>query len=206
MQPPMLYKQYFIDRDFERLELLRLVNQNGDIRAVLYPGSFVHITPSFIFPEVVYVDNDRKAINFFKHDSADEYIHARKEYPEEAVFRFHAQDYAKPIPESIEGFDFVISQYAGFISQSCKTYLKIGGWLLANNSHGDASMAFLDEDYQIAAVITGKPRKPRWVSEDLDAYFIPKKGIHPIRSDLEKTMCGVAYTKTAGNYLFKRTR
>ncbi|MFX0037200.1 MAG: hypothetical protein ACFE9I_16330 [Candidatus Hermodarchaeota archaeon] len=38
--------------------------------------------------------------------------------------------------------------YAGFVSQSCKEYLKVGGILLTNNSHGNASMAYIDDDYQ----------------------------------------------------------
>ena len=32
--------------------------------------------------------------------------------------------------------DLLISQYAGIISQPCKRYLKPGGYLLVNNSHG----------------------------------------------------------------------
>ena len=36
---------------------------------VLYPGSFVDIAPSFVFPNAVYVDLDKRANRFFKDTS-----------------------------------------------------------------------------------------------------------------------------------------
>ena len=36
---------------------------------VLYPGSFVDIAPSFVFPNVVYVDLDKRAKRFFGDES-----------------------------------------------------------------------------------------------------------------------------------------
>ena len=56
--------------------------------------------------------------------------------------------YTAGFAEAEKSFDLLISQYAGFVSQHCKKYLKIGGILLVNNSHGDASMAKLDDDYK----------------------------------------------------------
>ena len=41
----------------------------------------------------------------------------------------------------VEGrVDVLLSQYAGFISEPCKGYLRAGGVLVANNSHGDARL------------------------------------------------------------------
>ncbi len=42
---------------------------------------------------------------------------------------------------TIEPVDLIISQYAGFVGQETKRYLKEGGILLCNDSHGDATLA-----------------------------------------------------------------
>lgn len=46
-------------------------------------------------------------------------------------------------------FDLLISQYAGFISDTCINYLKVNGYLLVNNSHADAGLAAIDKDYKL---------------------------------------------------------
>ena len=99
----------------------------------------------------------------------------------------------------------MISQYAGFISQCCKKYLKKGGILLANNSHGDASMAHLDGDFEFIGVIYRSNRQYRLTEKNLDKYFIPKKAdLKVTKAYLEKTQRGVGYTKTANAYIFRK--
>lgn len=40
-----LYRRYFVDNDFERASLFEALKDRFDVHKVLYPGSFVHITP-----------------------------------------------------------------------------------------------------------------------------------------------------------------
>ena len=136
-----LYRKYFTDRQFERLDLFQIISGKFDIQRVLYPGSFVHVTPSFVFPYVVYVDSDKQAKKFFNDPAVQGFINEQKEYPQVAEITFHAADYRKGFDEQEERFDLLISQYAGFVGQDCKRYLKKGGLLLANNSHGDAGVS-----------------------------------------------------------------
>jgi len=99
----------------------------------------------------------------------------------------------------------LISQYAGFVSQYCKKYLKPGGLLVANNSHGDASMASLDRSFEFIAVIYYSNKTYRFTTRSLDQYFIPKKKNFKVTKEhLEKSMKGIGYTKTASAYLFKK--
>ena len=49
--------------------------------------------------------------------------------------------------------ELVISQYAGFVSENCKRYLPRGGYLIANNSHGDAGLASCDREFKFVAVV-----------------------------------------------------
>jgi hypothetical protein len=199
-----LYREWFIERGLERRQLFQLLKDDFPIYSVLYPGSFVHITPSFFFSLVVYVEEDKRAVMFFNLKAYEPLVDQEKIYPEDADIRFHAQDYSRPIPEKVEGFDLLISQYAGFVGQACKTYLKKGGLLLANNSHGDASMALLDGAYELAAVIVGSSERPKLKFDEMEPYITPKKPGNLNREYIEKHRRGVAFLKSASNYLFKR--
>ena len=136
-----IYSKYHLERKDERLGLFLRLSEKYTIKKVLYPGSFVHLTPALVFPFTCFVDSDRRAGKFFDSLEVSEYVSNHKIYKSDAEFIFHLSDYNKGIPEQPNSFDLLISQYAGFVSQACKQYLKIGGIIVANNSHGDASMA-----------------------------------------------------------------
>ena len=199
-----LYNEYFIDRDFERLDLFQLLAERYDIRGAVYPGSFVHVTPSFVYPLTAYIDSDKRAKKFFADPGLGAFIARKKSYPEEADFLFYPQDYREEIPELAVRFDLLISQYAGFVSQSGKRYLRVGGYLLVNNSHGDASMASIDEDYALVAVVKGKNGSYRLTEKDLASYMVPKKPVEITKAMLEERQRGIGYTKVASMYVFQR--
>jgi len=203
---PELYNKYFTDRQFERLDLFQIISDKFDIQCVLYPGSFVHVTPSFVFPHVVYVDSDKQAKKFFNDPEVQRFIDERKGFPQEAQIIFHAADYRKGFDEQEEGFDLLISQYAGFVGQDCKRYLKRGGLLLANNSHGDAGLAALDEDYELIAVFFLRDGKYQISEANLDAYFIPKAKISVTKKYLLELQKGIGYQKSASAYLFRKVK
>jgi len=201
-----LYRKYFQERLFERLDLFEIISDRFNVQRALYAGSFVHITPSFIFPDVVYVDNDKQAQQFFGKPEVFTFIAERKIYPQKSKVTFHFADYRNGFDEPFETFDLLISQYAGFVGQHCKPYLKTGGYLLANNSHGDAGMAAIDEDYRLKAVLSVRNGKYRISETNLDGYFIPKSQIQITRDHLEKLQKGIGYKKSAGVYLFQKVQ
>ncbi len=201
-----LYQKYFQDRQFERLDLFQIINDKFNIQRALYPGSFVHITPSFVFPDVVYVDNDKQAKQFFSKPEIYEFIAQKKIYPQAAQIQFHFEDYRNGFNEKPGSFDLLISQYAGFVGQFCKQYLKTGGLLLANNSHGDAGIAAIDDDYQLMAVFSLRNGKHRIDEKNLDEYFVPKSSLQITKEYLEKLQKGIGYKKTASNYLFQKVQ
>lgn len=202
--PLELYKEFFVDRDFERLGLFQLLAEHCRVERALYPGSFVHVTPSFVFPVTTYVDTDRRAKKFFEYPGLREFIAKRKIYPQSPEITFHPVDYRNPMDEKEKSYDLLISQYAGFVSQHCKQYLKINGYLLVNNSHGDASMVSIDCDYEFKAVFHHKDGQYRKSEKNLDAYFVPKKPVQVTKAYLEKIQKGIGYKKTAFSYLFQR--
>jgi hypothetical protein len=203
--PLALYKKYHLGRDNERTGLFTALNEKYEIKSALYPGSFVHFTPVLVFPRLVCVDSYKQAEGIFTQKEVNEYVKSHKQYKGQSELVFHLSDYYKDFGEQEESFDLLISQYAGFISQACKKYLKKGGVLVTNNSHGDASMAFLDPDYEFIAVYNRKSDDKYTMSEkNLDSYFIPKKQVKVTKPYLEKIQRGIGYTKTASGYIFKK--
>lgn len=200
-----LYRHHYRDHDFERAHLFERIAERYGATSALYPGSFVHVTPSFVFPIVVFVDLDARAKRFFADAGLPSFVSEHKRYPEEPTIRFHAADYRGELDEPAEGFDLLISQYAGPVSQHTKRHLGIEGLLLANDSHGDASLASLDGDYRfVAAVLKGRAGY-RLDTDDLERYFVPKSDVEVTRERIERMQRGIGYTKRASAYLFERT-
>jgi hypothetical protein len=199
-----LYEKYFIQNQSERPGLFRAIKEKYSCTSAIYPGSFIHITPSLVFTHTVYIDNDRRVQKFFNDPEVLKWVKSNKEYDAKSIIQGFQQNYSKKLPIDIGKFDLLISQYAGFVSQDCKKYLKYGGILLVNNSHADAGLAFLDPEYELIAVMNHNNDQWTIKETDLNEYFIPKKGPHPPKSTLQKTMRGVGYKKTASNYIFIR--
>jgi hypothetical protein len=205
MKIPKLYKKYNVDKDYTSIGLFRELRKKFKTNKVFYPGSYVHITPSLIFPNVTYADSFRNTFKFYESAETVEYLKKNKEYLEEPIIRFYQQDYNKPFKELTEEFDLVISQYAGFVGQSVKQYLKKGGILVCNNSHGDASMASLDSDYELISIYRRESDEKFTISDkNLLNYLIPVSGVVPTKEKLIKTMKGIAYTKSPSGYIFRK--
>ena len=164
------YKSY-ANKIGNREKMYRAVQKEYWIKSALYPGSHIDIAPSLVIPEVTYVDNFKGTIKFFKDkNTIEEFIEVNKSYCDDAVIRFIGDDYSK-ITLDVK-YDLIISQYAGFVGQSTKRFLKEGGYLLCNDSHGDATLAYFDEDYVFIGIIN---KKCEISSIDLDKYFQLKK-------------------------------
>lgn len=205
MNIPEPYKKYHVDKDYTSIGLFRALNKRFAIEKVFYPGSHVHITPSLIFSHVTYADSFRNTYQFFENAETIDFIKKNKEYSEEPFIRFYQQDYNKRFQDLNKEFDLLISQYAGFVGQAVKQYLKKGGLLVCNNSHGDASMASLDPDFELIAVYRRNTDDKFSISDkNLDEYFKPKNGVEPTKEQLLKSMRGIAYTKSPSGYIFRK--
>lgn len=199
-----LYKEQYIDKDFERLGLFRLIESFSHPERIIYPGCFVHVTPAFLFDHSTFIDNDKNAKKFFRDPALEEFIKSKRINPGPYSFKCYPQDYQTSIKDEMDRNDLMISQYAGFVSQACKHYLKLGGLLLVNNSHGDASMASLDKDYQFIAVVVLRNKKFKLKYDDLEEYFIPKRDIKVTREYIRERGSGIGYKRTANSYIFRR--
>jgi len=115
------------------LKVLKLLKNNYEIGRVMHPGSWIHLTPSIIFPYVVYVDNFAKMESMLSDPELLGYIGTNSEIYGEAIIKVHQMDYRGEIPEEKTSFDLLISLSSGFVSQYCGSYLKKNGILFVNN-------------------------------------------------------------------------
>ena len=188
----------------DRLRLFTAVRGFTGETSVLYPGSFVDVAPSFVFSPVIYVDNDRQADRFFTDTAGvDEIISNHRQNRNRTEWRFLHADYRSEIDLADGSVGLLVSLYAGFVSEDCTRYLRPGGWLLVNPSHGDAAMASIDPRYRLAAVINARSGRYTVSEGELDSYMIPKRPTEINAELLHRTGRGLAYTRTPFAYLFQ---
>lgn len=201
--------RYHRDRHNDNDGLLwafRRVAAGYGCRRALYPGSYLHITPSLVFPEVCYVDAIKNIEHSITALALREYINAHKEYPEKAIIRGYEQDYGEFSAELPGSFDLLISLNSGFISQICGHFLKPGGYLLANNGHYDANRAYVAPAYRLVAALERDAPNPA----DLAPYFQTARGerlaLAMVESDAQRPPGKARFRplRRADAYLFQR--
>ena len=173
---------------------------------VLYPGSFVDVAPSFVWPRVTYVDMDRRAARFFEDaDGVAELIadHGADPLAHRAVFL--AADYRDELPLDDERFDLLVSLYTGPALDHVTRYLAPGRVLLANSSHGNVALAALDDRYELIGAVESRSGAYRVVDERLERYLVPKKDVEITADMIRASGRGIAYTRSAFAYLFRRS-
>lgn len=190
----------------DRRRLFDAVAEAVDASSVLYPGSFVDLAASFVWPRVTYVDMDRRAEQFFADvEGVAELLGQHDTDPSTRVVRFVRADYRDPFEVEGGPVDLLVSLYAGFVSEHCTTHLRVGGHLLVNPSHGDAAMASIDPRYRLAAVVTSRDGRYSTSTKDLDGYLVPRRDVEVTKEALHDGGRGIAYTRSPFAYLFERT-
>lgn len=195
------YKEY-TKKVGNRKNLYKVVVEEYEIQSAVYPGSHIDITPSLLIPKVTYIDNFKGAIKFFKNkNDIENYLEENKKYSTSCEIDFIGQDYREDL--NLKKVDLIISQYAGFVGQDTKEYLKKGGILLCNDSHGDATLAYEDPDYEFIGIIQSGNKIQK---SKLRNYFkLPKDREIDIKK-VKAEMKGPKYKKKAQNYFFQKVK
>jgi len=171
------YLSYYGTNDWH-LPAFHLIKKEFSSKKVLYPGSWIHVTPSLVFSHVVYVDLFSKMEKIFTDSDLLKYIEKHSEYQDKPKIEFHQSDYKAQFGEDKASFDLLISLSSGFVSQACGSYLKKSGLLFVDNEHYDASMAYVDPKFHLVGVF-------KTVNEYIESqqsihnFFETTKG-HPI--------------------------
>lgn len=141
----------------DRSSLFEALHEQWAPSRALYPGSYVDLSPATTIESVVFVDTDRRAARFFADTALVEAeLEGRRRTGAGAEVRFLHADYTAPLPLADGSFDLLINLYAGPVWDHCRRYLAPGGLLVANTSHGDASLAALDPSLALVAAIQAR--------------------------------------------------
>lgn len=135
--PDLKYRKVYENLDFERRGLFQLIKSEFRDLKVLYPGSSIHITPSFFFSDVTYVDTSEVCIKFYEDlDLVQRIVEKNKEYKGSGRIRFIAEDF-NHISIVEEQFDLLISLNSGRLIGNCLKLIKKGGYILTSDSFSD---------------------------------------------------------------------
>jgi SAM-dependent methyltransferase len=189
----VIYNEYVVAPGLERTALLEALRARCAREAtVLYPGSSIHVTPSFYFQHVVYVDRSKLSRDFFAQvDAVLGVVRAHKRYRQQPFVRFVEQDFTTDLPVPEASFDVLLALYAEGISRSCARYVKPGGLLLTNDHHGDARDAADLPGFALQAVVEERRGKIFFEAENLERFF--------------STGASSRHQAKADYYLFRRT-
>jgi hypothetical protein len=195
-----IYQQFVVGHGLERRELLAALRAMfiGE-PVVLYPGCFVHVTTSFYFQHVTYVDRLPFARDFFA-DAAGvkRLVRAEKTYKQTPWFEFLQADYLRRLPVNDRSVDLVLALYAPGVARACTRYLRAGGLLVSNHHGGDALEAKADERLELVAAIRERRGKID-VSHDVAGELVrrprQRRGQRQGRPQL---------TREADYYVFRR--
>ena len=192
------------------LRYLQLVKENFGCRRVLYPGSYLDITPSLVFPDVCYVDSLKGIARHLADPELLDYINEHKSYPEDSVISCYEADYETFGGEPVGSFDLLISLNAGFISQRCCYFLKQRGLLLVNNGHYDANRAYVDLTYEFVAALEGGALSWESLPRNPFSYFSTRLGeeltLAMVERDAKRPPSKARFrpSKQSDAYLFRR--
>ena len=102
--------------------------------------------------------------------------------------------------------DLLVSLFAGPVWDHCARYLAPGGLLLSHTSHGDASIAALDERLRLVGVVQHRGDAYRIDEEDLDEHLVPRRAEEADADQIRQRGRGITYTRRAFAYLFELSR
>lgn len=77
-------------------------------------------------------------------------------------------------------------------------------FLIVNNSHGDASLAYFDKSFKLLGVVKRVGDHFNISDKDLNMYFKIKTGKLIDLKKVEKTMKGLVFLKTAYVYISRK--
>lgn len=153
------YENIYVKTNFERLELFKSIRELLHPRTVLYPGCSVHITPSFVFQNVTYVDSSDQSREFFKDlNPIKDYVSRHTDYRSDPYIQYLCSD-IRHLDSSFHAiFNLVITAYSGAIGRYCWKYLSKKGHYISNNHDGDIESLLSLPD----AKFQGYFEKERW--------------------------------------------
>lgn len=191
------YDQLYKSLGFERSGLFELIKKTFNPITVIYPGCSIHITPSFYFNHIVYIDKSQSSLNFFSDaDTVMDLINKNKVFKESAYWKFIPKDFKNDLGLRRASYDLLLSLFAGKMIDYCEQYIKPGGIVLTGSFFSDNESIKEKENFKLIGLIKRKNQK--YVID----YNIDKS--QPSKSKLRQKNNTLEYIDNGCYYLYRK--
>jgi len=174
------YEKIYSVNNFERIDLFKCISKIYNIETVLYLGSSIHISPSFIFQNVTYIDNSDCTNEFFKYkEDIIDYINSRKIYNQTPYISYININYNTETKFINQKYDLVISINSYDSFESSVKFIRNDGILLFLPLPQESKVSRKNEyiKYMGKIIFTGKKYKYIKDEEIVDRKNVKNKKI-----------------------------
>ncbi len=198
-----LYQNHYAAIRFERQGLFQLVQKQYGCKEALYPGSSVHITPSFYIPHVVYIDISNDAAQFFSNQNAViEYINQHKKYKRRAFLQFLHQDYTQALPIQHQ-FDLLIALFAPQVIHTSTQYIKKNGLVLVHTFQNNLQDAVNNPELRLESAVQFTKNQYQIIPSN-NTGIDPFLKSRPSKKYLKQHSNSVDYVENEMYFIFKK--
>ncbi len=193
------YNQFYKSIEFERKGLFELIKKEFNSKSVLYPGCSIHVTPSFYFNHVVYVDKSQLSKDFFENSKQVlQLIDGNKVYTESSFWQFQSNDFRNIKNLRDNSVDLLLSVFSGEMIKYCERYVKPKGLILTTSLFSDNESIKNRSDYKLIGLIRCSNEKYK-----ID-YSLQIKKIK--ESKLRRKSSGFKYIDNEEYYIYQKIK
>jgi hypothetical protein len=191
------YNQFYKSIEFERKGLFELIKKEFNPKTVLYPGCSIHVTPSFYFNYVVYVDRSDLSKEFFNNETqVSQLINGTKNYKESSFWQYKDKDFQFDLDLNENYFDLLISIFSGKMINYCEKYIKQGGIILTTSLFSDNESIINNDDFELIGMI--------WCSNKKYKIDYDLKTRTKNKSRLRRKNNGFEYVDNEDYYIYRK--
>lgn len=201
-----IYIKTYRNMNFERKGLFELLRSRFPIAKVIYPGCSSHITPSFYFQHVAYIDRSEEAKSFFEDEAGVRRLIAdNKVYKQSSYFTFSSEDFLDD-KETIEyQYDILISLYADDVIVNCLKFVKHGGIVISNNFHDEVIHVLKKKSLELIGTVICKGN--RYIYSEVINTKVNHRNEEKIqKSCMKNTADGVRYFDHEKYYVLRKSQ
>lgn len=173
------YRKFYESVAFERVGLFECAKREFGDGEVLYLGSSAHITPSFIFRNVTYLDHSEISRDFFSDLGAvRQFIESRKRYQPSPTLAYVDADYTSR--KAHKRYDLVWAIFSPGSLTAAQSYVNRGGilvYLPLPSEEGKSDFAPEFEEIGMIRLVKGKYKysADKWVREKQKKDMVDNK-------------------------------
>jgi hypothetical protein len=183
------YTKYYKSINFERSGLFDCIKKNFKSNNVVYIGSSIHITPSFYFQNVTYIDNSGLSRSFFHTPgNVAAYISSFKKYKSNPHVTYNNVDYQNYKLNSQCNYDIALCIYSPNSLATAIHCIKKKGIIIYLPLPSDTSFLKYQHMLQLTGVLQYKRNK----------YVLDKKRVQ------EKYVSHSGYNYLADNHFVEK--